>query len=150
MRAEAQASIDQIRAALDLLRRFLDWDRALRRLDELNARVEDPTLWDNQKAAQEVMRERTRLDTAISATRNIEREMTDTVELIEMADAEGDEEMANEGVASLAALAARADDDKVTALLSGEADGNDTYVEIHAGAGGTESQDWAEMLQRMY
>ncbi|OJY69760.1 MAG: peptide chain release factor 2 [Sphingobium sp. 66-54] len=150
MRAEAQAHVDRITAALDLLRRFLDWDRALRRLDELNARVEDPTLWDNQKAAQEVMRERTRLDTAISATRAIEREMTDTVELIEMADAEGDEEMATEGVESLAALADRADRDKVTALLSGEADGNDTYVEIHAGAGGTESQDWAEMLQRMY
>ena len=150
MRAEAQAHVDRITAALDLLRRFLDWDRALRRLDELNARVEDPTLWDNQKAAQEVMRERTRLDTAISATRAIEREMTDTVELIEMADAEGDEEMATEGVASLAALADRADRDKVTALLSGEADGNDTYIEIHAGAGGTESQDWAEMLQRMY
>lgn len=150
MRAEAQAHVDHIQAALDLLRRSLDWDRALRRLDELNARVEDPTLWDDQKQAQKVMRERTRLDTAIGATRAIESEMTDTVELIEMADAEGDEEMAQEGVASLAALAERADKDKVTALLSGEADGNDSYLEIHAGAGGTESQDWAEMLLRMY
>ena len=61
MRAEAQQYIDRIDAALDLLRRFLDWDRALRRLDELNARVEDPTLWDNAKLAQEVMRERRRL-----------------------------------------------------------------------------------------
>ena len=67
MRAEAQQYIDRIDAALDLLRRFLDWDRALRRLDELNARVEDPTLWDNAKLAQEVMRERTRLDSAIGA-----------------------------------------------------------------------------------
>jgi len=150
MRAEAEAHVEHIKAALDLLRRFLDWDRALRRLDELNARVEDPTLWDNPKQAQDVMRERTRLDTAIAATRAIEQEMTDTVELIEMADEEGDEDLANEGVASLAALAARADKDKVTALLSGEADGNDTYLEIHAGAGGTESQDWAEMLLRMY
>jgi peptide chain release factor 2 len=150
MRAEAEAHVDQINAALALLRRSLDWDRALRRLDELNARVEDPTLWDNPKAAQEVMRERTRLDTAINATRSIEQEMTDTAELIEMADAEGDEDLANEGVASLAALAERADKDKVTALLSGEADGNDTFLEVHAGAGGTESQDWAEMLLRMY
>ena len=150
MRAEAQAHVDHIQAALDLLRRFLDWDRALRRLDELNARVEDPTLWDDPKAAQDVMRERQRLDAAINATRAIESEMNDTVELIEMADAEGDEDMANEGVAGLAALAERADRDKVTALLSGEADGNDTYLEIHAGAGGTESQDWAEMLLRMY
>ncbi|MBT2188835.1 peptide chain release factor 2 [Sphingobium nicotianae] len=150
MRAEAEAHVAQINAALALLRRSLDWDRALRRLDELNARVEDPTLWDNPKAAQDVMRERTRLDSSITATRSIEREMNDTAELIEMAEAEGDEEMANDGVASLAALAQRADKDKVTALLSGEADGNDTFLEVHAGAGGTESQDWAEMLLRMY
>ena len=56
MRAEAQAYADKINDALALLRRFLDWDRALRRLDELNARVEDPTLWEDPKAAQDVMR----------------------------------------------------------------------------------------------
>jgi peptide chain release factor 2 len=150
MRAEAQAYVDRINAALDLLRRFLDWDRALRRLDELNARVEDPALWNDQKAAQEVMRERTRLDNAIGATKAIEAEMKDTAELIEMADAEGDEDMANEGVAALSALADRADKDKITALLASEADSYDTYLQINAGAGGTESQDWAEMLQRMY
>ena len=150
MRAEAQQHVDRIQAALELLRRFLDWDRALRRLDELNARVEDPTLWDDPKQAQEVMRERTRLDQAIGATKAIQQEMDDTVELMEMAEAEGDNALVDEGVAQLAALSERADEDKVKALLAGEADGNDTYLEIHAGAGGTESQDWAEMLQRMY
>jgi peptide chain release factor 2 len=150
MRAEAQAHVDTINEALALLRRFLDWDRALRRLDELNARVEDPTLWEKPKEAQDVMRERRRLDEAISATRAIERELADTVELIEMAEAEGDEEMASEGAAALAQLSVRAQGDKVKALLAGEADANDTYLEINAGAGGTESQDWAEMLQRMY
>ena len=150
MRAEAQAHVDRIEAALELLRRFLDWDRALRRLDELNARVEDPTLWDDPKKAQEVMRERTRLDQAIGATNAIQQEMSDTVELMDMAEAEGDIALVDEGVAQLAALANRADEDKVKALLAGEADANDTYLEIHAGAGGTESQDWAEMLQRMY
>jgi len=150
MRAEAQAHIDQINAALDLLRRFLDWDRALRRLDELNQRVEDPSLWNDAKAAQEVMRERRRLDEAISATRAIEQELKDTVELIELAEAEGDEKLVDDAVAALAALAERAEKDKVAALLAGEADANDTYIEINAGAGGTESQDWAEMLQRMY
>ncbi|MET0363678.1 MAG: peptide chain release factor 2 [Sphingobium sp.] len=150
MRAEAQAYVDRITAALDLLRVSLDWDRALRRLEELNARVEDPTLWDDQKKAQEVMRERTRLDSAITATRSIEQEMNDTAELIEMADEEGDTSLGDEGVAALSALADRADKDKVTALLSGEADGFDTYIQINAGAGGTESQDWAEILQRMY
>jgi peptide chain release factor 2 len=150
MRAEAQAHADQIRSALDLLRRFLDWDRALRRLDELNNRVEDQSLWNDPKAAQEVMRERRRLDEAIAATRSIQQELDDTSELIERAEADGDTAMADEGVAALAALAERAERDKVTALLAGEADANDTYIEVNAGAGGTESQDWAEMLQRMY
>ena len=150
MRAEAQAHADTINEALALLRRFLDWDRALRRLDELNARVEDPTLWENPKAAQDVMRERRRLDEAITATRDIERELSNTAELIEMAEAEGDAEMADEGTQALKTLAQRAQADKIKALLAGEADANDSYVEINAGAGGTESQDWAEMLQRMY
>jgi peptide chain release factor 2 len=150
MRAEAQAHVDQIRSALDLLRRFLDWDRALRRLDELNQRVEDPALWNDAKAAQEVMRERRRLDEAISATNAIQKDLDETVELIELAEAEDDQSLVDDGVAALAALADRAERDKVAALLAGEADANDTYVEVNAGAGGTESQDWAEMLQRMY
>ncbi len=150
MRAEAQAHVDTINDALALLRRFLDWDRALRRLDELNARVEDQALWSDPKAAQEVMRERRRLDEAISATRAIQSELSDTAELIEMAEAEGDTAMEADGVAALAELAARADKDKIKALLAGEADANDTYIEVNAGAGGTESQDWAGMLSRMY
>ena len=150
MRAEAQSHVDQINQAVALLRRFLDWDRALKRLEELNAKVEDQALWNDPKAAQDVMRERRRLDDAINATRAIERERDDTVELLEMAEAEGDEALADEAVLSLGELAERAEKDKVAALLAGEADANDTYIEINAGAGGTESQDWAEMLQRMY
>src|SRR4051794_13931421 len=109
MRAEAQAHVDQIKDALALLRRFLDWDRALKRLDELNLKVEDSTLWDDPKAAQEVMRERRRLDEAISATRAIEQDLADTAELLEMAEAEGDTAMADDAVASLAGLAERAE-----------------------------------------
>ena len=150
MRAEGQAHIDRIEAALALVRQSLDWDRALRRLDELNARVEDPTLWDRPKEAEAVMRERRKLDAAIGTVNTIGQEMADAVEFVEMGEAEGDDDIVAEGLASLAALAERADRDKVQALLSGEADGNDTYLEIHAGAGGTESQDWAEMLLRMY
>ena len=150
MRAEAQAHVDQINAATALLRRFLDWDRAHKRLGELNAMVEDPTLWDNPKAAQDVMRERRRLDEAIGATKKIETELTDTVELMEMAEAEGDAGLVDDAVKSLADLAASSERDKVAALLAGEADANNAYVEVNAGAGGTESQDWAGMLQRMY
>jgi peptide chain release factor 2 len=150
MRAEGQAHIDRIEAALALVRKFLDWDRALRRLDELNARVEDPKLWDNPKDAESVMRERRRLEAAVGTVREIAREMADAVEFVELGEAEGDDDTVNEGLATLAALADRADADKVQALLAGEADANDAYLEVHAGAGGTESQDWAEMLQRMY
>jgi peptide chain release factor 2 len=150
MRAEAQAHIDQIDAAMALVRRFLDWDRAVRKLDELNNRVEDPKLWDDPKQAQSVMQERRRLEAAIGAVTTIERERDDTVELMEMAEAEGDESLVDDGVKSLAELADRADRDKIQALLAGEADANNSYVEVNAGAGGTESQDWAGMLQRMY
>ena len=150
MRAEAQAHIDQIKSALSLLRRFLDWDVALARLAELNAAVEDQALWSDPKAAQVLMRERRRLEEAIAATQAIQTELSDTVELMEMAEAEGDEAMVDEGAAALADLAERTERDKVAALLAGEADGNDTYIEVNAGAGGTESQDWAEMLARMY
>ena len=150
MRAEGQAFIDRIEAALDLVRQSLDWERALRRMDELNARVQDPTLWDNPKEAQAVSREQKQLEGAINTVKEISAEMADAVEFVEMGEAEGEEDVINEGLQSLERLADRADADKVQALLSGEADGNDTYLEIHAGAGGTESQDWAEMLQRMY
>ena len=150
MRAEAQAHIDQIIAATQLLRRFLDWDKANRRLGELNDKVEDSTLWDDPKAAQEVMRERRRLEEAIAATRKIETDLQDIVELIEMAEAEGDDALVDDGVRALGELADKAERDKVAALLAGEADANNSYVEVNAGAGGTESQDWAGMLQRMY
>lgn len=150
MRAEAQAHVDRINGALDLLKTSLNWDVALRRLDELNARVEDPTLWDDQGAAQAVMTERRRLDESITAAREIQQEMDDALEFIEMAEEEGDAGLADEGVETLSKLADRADRDKVQALLSGEADNLDAYLEIHAGAGGTESSDWAEMLLRMY
>src|SRR5437868_9927519 len=150
MRAEAQTHIEQIHAATALLRRFLDWDRANKRLQELNAKVEDPSLWDNPKAAQEVMRERQRLEQAMGATRAIESELADTAELIELAESEGDHALVDDGVRSLGELAERAERDKVAALLAGEADANNAYIEVNAGAGGTESQDWAEMLQRMY
>ena len=96
------------------------------------------------------MQERRRLDEAVSATRAIETELSDTAELIEMAEAEGDTAMVDEGVAALKALAAKAETDKVQALLAGEADANDSYIEVNSGAGGTESQDWASMLSRMY
>ena len=150
MRAEGQALVDRIEASLALIRQSLDWEQALRRLDELSARVEDPNLWNDPKQAQAITREQKQLGDAVKAVNEIGAEMSDAVEFIEMGEAEGDDSVVKDGLNSLNALAERADRDKVGALLSGEADGYDTYLEVHAGAGGTESQDWAEMLQRMY
>ncbi len=96
------------------------------------------------------MRERTELEERISAIRRMEQELEDAVTLIELGEAEGDEGTVCEGEEAIRALQAEAARRQVETLLSGEADANDTYLEVHSGAGGTESQDWANMLQRMY
>ncbi len=120
------------------------------RLEELNALAEDPDLWNDPQNAQKLMRERTKLDDAITAVREIGDDLEATVEIIELSEMEDDEDMIKEAEIQLKQLAEQAKTAELKALLSGEADGNDTYVEIHSGAGGTESQDWASMLFRMY
>ena len=96
------------------------------------------------------MQERARLESAFEAIRTLETELSDNLELAEMAEAEGDQEMLDEAAAAIAALKAKGDAAELDALLSGEADANDCFVEIHPGAGGTEAQDWAAMMMRMY
>ncbi|HEY8948536.1 MAG TPA: peptide chain release factor 2 [Rhizomicrobium sp.] len=129
---------------------MFDWDNALRRLDELNARAEDASIWNDPQAAQKLMRERQKLDQSVSSVKSIQAELDDGLGLLEMAEAENDAAMIADAEKSIEALAKRAEDLRLQSMLSGEADGNDTYLEVHAGAGGTESQDWAEMLFRMY
>jgi peptide chain release factor 2 len=119
-------------------------------LEELNAESENPELWNNPSRAQALMRERTRLDDAISAFRVMEAELDETIEMIELAEMDDDSELEQQSVAALENLVKRSATKEVESLLSGEADGSDCYIEIHSGAGGTESQDWAEMLLRMY
>jgi peptide chain release factor 2 len=96
------------------------------------------------------MRERTDLEDRLGAISRLEREIEDAVTLIELGDAEGDEGTIKEGEDQIRALEQEAARRQVETLLSGEADQNDTYLEVHSGAGGTESQDWANMLLRMY
>jgi len=96
------------------------------------------------------MRERNKLDAGMSAVISLERDLKDSLELAEMAEAEGDEALVEEAYQTLKGVQERAAKAELEALLSGEADGNDAYVEFNSGAGGTESQDWAEMLLRMY
>ncbi len=150
MHAETEANIDAIEKSIRLLSQRMGRETAAYRLEELNARVEDPTLWDDPAAAQKLMRERQILIDKIAAVDTLERELRDNRELIELGEDEGDEEVVAEAEAALAALAASAAQQELEALLDGEADANDTFLEINAGAGGTESQDWAEMLARMY
>ncbi|WP_397422210.1 peptide chain release factor 2 [Phenylobacterium sp.] len=150
MRLDVEAAKADIEQSIDLLRRRLDWDVALRKLDELNARVEDPTLWDNAEVAQALTRERSRLAAQVEAVMSLERDLTDAVGYAEMADEEGDEASLEEARAQLRAIKERGARAELEALLSGEADGNDAFVEINSGAGGTESNDWAGMLLRMY
>ncbi|MGA1855784.1 peptide chain release factor 2 [Azospirillum sp. 11R-A] len=150
MRAEIEAAAGEIRESLALLRRHLDWDNALRRLDELNNLAEDPKLWDDPTRAQTIMRERTQLDTSVAGYRALERDLSDSLELIEMGELEGDTTVVADAEAQLYGLRDRANKLQIESLLSGEADANDCFVEVNAGAGGTEAQDWALMLMRMY
>jgi len=129
---------------------IFDWDTIDERLAELNHRSEDPDLWNNAVLAQKVMRDRQLLEKQVNGFRGLEQQLEDACTLIELGEMEDDEETVLEGEATLQTLRVAAQRQEVEALLSGEADGNDTYLEIHAGAGGTESQDWASMLARMY
>ncbi len=119
-------------------------------MDELNAKAEDPKFWNDSANAQKLMRERNKVDKALADYAGLETAYRDSVEMIELAAAEDDAGLVRESEAALRALAARAAELEMQSLFSGEADGNDCYLEIHAGAGGTESQDWASMLLRMY
>ena len=150
MRADPENLVAEIEKSLDLLRQRLGWETAHHRLEEFDARVEDPTLWDDPAAAQKLMRDRQALVDALQTHDRIKQEMDDLTGLIEMGEAEGDEEVVSEAVDNLQALAREAAARELEALLDGEADANDTFIEINAGAGGTESCDWAAMLARMY
>lgn len=122
-------------------------------MSELNALAEDPDLWNDSEKAQSIMRERNLLEGKIGAVRNIEQKITDNVELIALAEEEGGAEgveLVKEAEKALHAVKNDLAKMELESLLSGEADSNDAYLEINAGAGGTEAQDWAQMLTRMY
>ena len=150
MRAETQKTVDKIEKSLDLLAQRLDWETAPYRLEEFNARVEDPNLWNDPTAAQKLMRDRQMLVDAMETYRSIKQDLQDGVDLIELGEMEDDAAVVAEAEAALKQLAERAAKKELEALLDGEADANDTFLEINAGAGGTEACDWAEMLQRMF
>ena len=150
MRADVQNTVEQIQKSLDLLAQRLDVETAPFRLEEFNARVEDPTLWDDPEAAQKLMRDRQMLVDAMATHDSIKQDLADNIELIELGEMEEDEEVIADAEKALKSLEEKAAQKELEALLDGEADGNDTFLEVNAGAGGTESCDWASMLARMY
>ncbi len=150
MRAEIQSSVEAIQKSLDLLAQRMDYETAAFRLEEFNARVEDPTLWDNPDAAQKLMRDRQMLVDALGNYDQIKQDLTDNIELIELGEMEDDADVITEAESAISKLQTVAAKKELEALLDGEADANDTFLEINSGAGGTESCDWASMLARMY
>jgi len=150
MRSETQKDVDAIAKSLALLGQRMDLPTAPHRLEEMNALIEDGDLWSDPARAQKMMRERQALMDEISTYNLIDTGLRDNVELIEMGEAEADAEIVAEAEAALRALLELARGKELEALLDGEADHNDTFLEVNAGAGGTESCDWAAMLARMY
>ena len=150
MRAETLNNVEAIRKSVKLLAQRMDYETASHRLEEFDALIEAPDLWNDPAKAQKLMRARQGLLDALSTYKLISTGLADNVELIELGEAEGDDEIIAEAETSLKALVTLAAAKELEALLDGEADGNDTFLEINAGAGGTESCDWAAMLSRMY
>ena len=150
MQAETQAHIETITSALDLLRTHVNFEAASARLEELEALSAEGDFWNDQAAAQEAMREKNKLQRQVEMIVSLQTELNDAVELIELGEMEGDADVVAEAEAAVAALVPFAEKRQLESLLSGEADGNDCFLEVHAGAGGTEAQDWAAMLVRMY
>ena len=150
MQAETVAKIDTIKSAVDLLRKHVKYDDAKARLADLEVETTDGDFWNDQVKAQETMREKNRLERRLSVIDTLQLEMDDVVALLELGVAENDEEILADAEASLSSLVCIAEKRQLESLLSGEADVNDCFIEVHAGAGGTEAQDWALMLMRMY
>ena len=150
MRSETLNTIDAIRKSLALLGQRMDIETAPHRLEEFDAMTEDPDLWNDPARAQTLMRDRRLLADALETYRKIKQELEDQIGMIELGEAEGEADVIAEAEAELSKLGKLAAEKELEALLNGEADANDTFLEINAGAGGTESCDWAAMLARMY
>ena len=150
MRAELQNIVEKIKNSLILLAQRMDLDSVNHRLEEFNALSESPEFWNDQKKAQKLMRERQILVSQIETYKNLSLELQEHIDLIELAELEEEEEILQESQLNLQKLLIFVEKKEIEALLDGEADANDSFLEINAGAGGTESCDWASMLSRMY
>lgn len=150
MRAEIASRVEDVKKSLSVLRDRIGWDTISDRLTSLDVQAEAPGLWDDPQAAQSLLRSRQRLSRFVEDYRDLESSLEDFLALAELAEEEGDEEAEAEALEGLDILRTRAARQELEAMLSGEHDSGDAFIEITAGAGGTDSCDWAQMLYRMY
>ncbi len=150
MRSETQNHITAIQKSITLLKQRMNWETAEHRMEEFDALTEDLNLWSDPERAQKLMRERQALADSIKNVARLEAELSDHIELIELGEMEDDQEVIKDAEKTIEQLVEVAAAKELEALLNGEADSNDTFLEINSGAGGTESCDWASMLARMY
>ncbi|MCD9030343.1 peptide chain release factor 2 [Luteimonas sp. Y-2-2-4F] len=142
--------IADLQGRLEALRGFLDYDAKRERLEEVERELEDPGVWNEPERAQALGRERSQLDKTVNGIRDLLEGLRGAGELLELAEAEDDEDTAQAVVQDVERYAAGVDKLEFQRMFSGEMDGAGAFVDIQAGAGGTEAQDWAEMLLRMY
>ncbi|MDR2646053.1 MAG: peptide chain release factor 2 [Holosporaceae bacterium] len=150
MREDIKKFILNLEKSLNLVRRFLDLDSLKKQVEELYKLSESTDLWVDQCRAKEVMQNRSRLEEEIGRFSKLESNFSDLKALLKLAEEENDEDTMLEVENDLKKLSDVVDIYRLESFFSGEADQNSCYLEIHAGAGGTEAQDWAQMLRRMY
>ncbi|MDG6347985.1 peptide chain release factor 2 [Luteimonas sp. 8-5] len=142
--------IADLRGRLDALRGYLDYDAKVERLEEVNRELESPDVWNDAERAQALGRERSLLDKTVNGIRTLSEGLAGADELLELVEAEDDQETATAITDDVERYARGVDQLEFQRMFSGQMDANPAFVDIQAGAGGTEAQDWAEMLLRMY
>ncbi|QSX77548.1 peptide chain release factor 2 [Agrilutibacter solisilvae] len=142
--------IADLRDRLDALRGYLDYDRKVERLEEVNRELESPDIWNNAEYAQTLGRERSQLEKVVNGIRDLTDGLVGGAELLELAEMEDDEDTARAVVDDVEGFARQVDKLEFQRMFSGKMDATNAFVDIQAGAGGTEAQDWAEILLRMY
>ena len=150
MQAETHHALDAIKQSIELLKKHVNLEAALLRISKIEQSSTEVNFWSDQKKAQNLMREKTMLETRIQSIDELENCLNEQLEMLKLAKEEQDNELIKETEEAVQNLAIVAGKKQIETLLSGEADKNNCFVEIHSGAGGTEAQDWAAMLYRMY
>jgi peptide chain release factor 2 len=145
-----QKNIEVIKNSINLIKNFINFDETISVLEKLKNEIDVPGFWDNSENAVAIMKEKDKLSNLIEPVIFLEKNLSDITELVELAEAESDEILASELTTSLEELANKSVTLQIDAILSNKHDYANCFIEINAGAGGTEAQDWAEMLARMY